>query len=72
VALLSLVPRKRTADLSTTVEMTILLKDRNSVSGRGPRNCRSLGFARDDKKERVVGREKAVAGGKGGFLKERA
>jgi hypothetical protein len=52
--------------------MTILLKDRNSVSGRGPRNCRSLGFARDDKKERVVGREKAVAGGKGGFLKERA
>jgi hypothetical protein len=51
-------------------------------SKKGPRNCRSLSFARDDKKERVVvgkGRlleERAVAGGKGGcwrkgwFLKE--
>jgi hypothetical protein len=27
------------------------------VSRRGPRNCRSLGFARDDKKERVVARK---------------
>jgi hypothetical protein len=26
------------------------------VSRKGPRNCRSLGFARDDKKERVVER----------------
>jgi hypothetical protein len=25
-----------------------------NISKRGPRNCRSLGFARDDKKERVV------------------
>jgi hypothetical protein len=24
------------------------------VSRRGPRNCRSLGFARDDKKERAT------------------
>jgi hypothetical protein len=44
--------------------------DKKNISRKGPRNCRSLGFARDDKKERVVvkrGRlpkEKAVAGGK--------
>jgi hypothetical protein len=28
-------------------------------------NCRSLGFARDDKKERVVERERTVAKGQG-------
>ena len=28
-------------------------------------NCRSLGFARDDKKERVVERERTVAEGQG-------
>jgi hypothetical protein len=35
------------------------------MSRKGPRNCRSLGFARDDKKERVVVKEEAV-------VKERA
>jgi hypothetical protein len=25
-----------------------------NISTKGPQNCRSLGFARDDKKERVV------------------
>jgi hypothetical protein len=29
-------------------------------------NCRSLGFARDDKKERVVERERTVVKGQGG------
>jgi hypothetical protein len=39
-----------------------------SISRKGPRNCRSLGFARDDKKERVVvkrgslPRDRAVVG----------
>jgi hypothetical protein len=33
------------------VEMTILLSARCSVSTSGPRDCRSLGFARDDKGE---------------------
>jgi hypothetical protein len=41
---------KETADLSTTpVEMTILFEVEFSVSTKGPQNCRSLGFARDDK-----------------------
>jgi hypothetical protein len=31
------------------VEMTILFEHVFSVSSRVPRNCRSLGFARDDK-----------------------
>jgi hypothetical protein len=43
-----------------------------NISRKGPRNCRSLGFARDDKKERVVVKigqllkERAVAKGEGG------
>jgi hypothetical protein len=37
-----------------------------NISRNGPQNCRSLGFARDDKKERVVVKERAVAEGKGG------
>jgi hypothetical protein len=36
------------------------------ISRKGPRNCRSLGFARDDKKERVVERGRIVAKGEGG------
>jgi len=42
-----------------------------NISTRGPRNCRSLGFARDDKKEAVVVKirrllkERAVAKGEG-------
>jgi hypothetical protein len=38
------------------VEMTILGEGEVRVSRNGPRNCRSLGFARDDKKERVIAR----------------
>jgi hypothetical protein len=34
--------------------MTILLETGFRVSKRGPRNRRSLGFARDDKKEWVL------------------
>jgi hypothetical protein len=30
------------------------LKRRLHLSTKGPRNCRSLGFARDDKKERAT------------------
>jgi hypothetical protein len=43
-----------------------------NISRKSPRNRRSLGFARDDKKERVVVRrgrllkERAVAKGEGG------
>jgi hypothetical protein len=39
-----------------------------NISRKGPRNCRSLGYARDDKKERVVvkrgslPRDRAVVG----------
>jgi hypothetical protein len=33
------------------VEMTILWRSEIPVSTKGPRNCRSLGFARDDKGE---------------------
>jgi hypothetical protein len=38
----------------------------------GEKNCRSLGFARDDKKERVVKRERAVVEGQGGCGDEEA
>jgi hypothetical protein len=31
-----------------------LTSGKKNISRKGPRNCRSLGFARDDKKERVV------------------
>jgi hypothetical protein len=41
-----------------------MLRTKN-ISRKGPRNCRSLGFARDDK-ERVVERERAVVKGEGG------
>jgi hypothetical protein len=46
--------------------------EEKNISRKGPRNCRSLGFARDDKKERVVVRkgwsleERVVAGVMGG------
>jgi hypothetical protein len=50
-----------------------------NISTKGPRNCRSLGFARDDKKERVFVRkarlleERAVAKGKKrGLLEEKS
>ena len=43
-------------------KMTMLLSIVFRVSRKGPRNRRSLGFARDDKKERVGCRERAVAG----------
>jgi hypothetical protein len=39
-----------------------------NISRKGPRNCRSLGYARDDKKERVfvkrgpLPRDRAVVG----------
>jgi hypothetical protein len=45
-----------------------------STSRKGPRNCRSLGFARDDKKERVAKRggqlptDSAVVGAAGEAL----
>jgi hypothetical protein len=32
--------------------MTIAIEMRFEVSTKGPRNCRSLGFARDDKGKR--------------------
>jgi len=41
-------------------EMTILWWIRLRVSRKGPRNCRSLGYARDDKKERVVVRRRPL------------
>jgi hypothetical protein len=38
---------------------------RRNISTKGPPNCRSLGFARDDKKGRADDRESVVAKGKG-------
>jgi hypothetical protein len=54
-----------------------------NISMKGPRNCRSLGFARDDKKERVFVRKerlleeerllrRASNRGEGQSLKQRA
>jgi hypothetical protein len=46
-----------------------------NISRKGPRNCRSLGFARDDKKGRVDARRerllkgRAVAKGESGWQK---
>jgi hypothetical protein len=44
--------------------MTILFENRIRASMRGPRNHRSLGFARDDKGENN-GEERVVAEGEG-------
>jgi hypothetical protein len=38
-------------------------KQEKNISMKGPRNRRSLGFARDDKKERAVEKERTVAKG---------
>ena len=48
------------------VEMTILWRDESLCFQEDPRNCRSLGFARDDK-GKLRFSEKVVAGDKAFF-----